>query len=306
MRLNLTLPAAVLSLLFAIPAGAATVRSYHIGNSLTNMPLLGVAPGMDLPAQAASAGDTADIGYHIKCGESLGGIWVNPTDTCVTPNRYGYFKPALANNTWDAVTFQPFLDPRDEARSTINDMAGVLRSNPTNAQTKLFVYQAWPQSLGAKDYSNEWNAAYTGGIDMFHRDYYPQLVTDLRSDQGPNVYLIPAGEVLYRIDQLAKAGQVPGISSVKDWYIDPAHLNGYGNLVATETMYATMFGKNPSELATLPAVDPVLKSIIDREVWSVVNADSLTGVGVPEPSVALTIASFSMIAFTRRRRQHCR
>jgi hypothetical protein len=293
--------ASILALVLALPAGAETIRSYHIGNSLTNIPLRGMLPEMSLEARAATVGDVSDVGWHILCGESLGSIWANPTATCVPPNGYGYFTPALANNTWDAVTFQPYSDPQAEARTTINNMAGVLRSNPSNAKTRLFVYEAWPQYLGATDYSAQWNAPYPGGVDNFHRDYFSKLTTDLRGDLGPDVYLIPIGEVLYRIDQLAKAGQVPGLSSVKQWYIDPAHLNGYGDLTATATLYATLYKKDPSAMPLPAEADPRIMAIINREVWSAVNADPLTGVGVPEPGAAVAIGFVAFVAGLMRR-----
>jgi hypothetical protein len=290
----------LLSLLFADCAGAAVVHSYHIGNSLTNVALNGSGPGLGLPALAASVGDTSDIGYQIKCSDGLEAIWYNPTTTCVAPNQYGYFQSALANNKWDAVSFQPYYDP--QARLYINNMAGSLRSNPANAQTKLYVYESWPQYLGTDDYSATWQAPYTSGIYIFQRNFFEDLTKQLRTDQGPNVFLVPTAEVLFRIDQLAKAGQVPGITSVKDWYIDAGHLNGNGELLASETLYATMFGKNPSAIPTPPGgVSPEIKAIIDREVWAVVNGNPLTGVGVPEPATSLGLASFAFVACMRRR-----
>lgn len=288
-------------------ASAAALRSYHIGNSLTNMPVRGMVPEYSLPALAATAGDESDIGYQIKCGDSLEAIWQLPTTTCVPPNSYGYFKQALPFYPWDAVTFEPYYDPQAEARTTIGKMVNLLRpfTRTDGKRTQLYVYQAWPQYLGNKDYSQTWTSPYVqGDPDNFHRDYFQNLTQQLRDDLGPDVHLIPAGEALYRIDQLAKAGKVPGITNVKEWYIDPAHLNGYGNFLATEMIYATMYGKNPSAIAVPYGIPPELKAVIDTTVWDVINNEPLTfavTAPVPEPSATLAVFCFGLASIRRGR-----
>jgi len=85
-------------------AQGQSLNSYHVGNSLTWDGRVSIG----LPTLASDAGLQLTTGYHIRCNGSLDHIAANPDDVCVTPNSFGTYAPAFANNKWDAITIQPF------------------------------------------------------------------------------------------------------------------------------------------------------------------------------------------------------
>jgi poly(3-hydroxybutyrate) depolymerase len=204
-------------------AGDEPFKSYHIGNSLTwDLQPAGMAQ------LSAQRGVKHQVGYHICCGKPLKHIWANPEDTCVKPvPAFGTFRSALTEHAWDVVTIQPHPGATlgDDVR-VITEMINLARQNPANAGTRFIVHCAWPGDNG-KDYAAQWlkevkDDPRTGTVHA--RQYHAHVLKRVRGQVDVPVDMVPAGELLYVLDQKLRAAPLPGLSSAVDLYRDTVHL----------------------------------------------------------------------------------
>ncbi len=229
----------------AVTTPSQNMAVYRIGNSLTwdSQP-------EGIEALAGQAGFQHDEGFHINCGNTLENIVANPAQVCVPPvGEYGTWDAALPGRTWDAITCQPHYG----AASTLADdevsiltLIDSVRTNPLNAETKIYVYGAWPQR---PNFRVTWEGAV---IDddatptVLAREYFSHLVTRLRAATSARVYLIPVGEVLFELDTRLRSGEVPGLANLDELYRDDIHLsNDLGRFVAGLTVFATLYATMP-------------------------------------------------------------
>ncbi len=126
--------------------------------------------------------------------------------------------------------------------------------------------------------------------------------------------MIPIGEVIYRLDQEFKQGNVPGYKDAADLYRDRAHLTkDIGRFVAGTTVYSTIFKENlvvidrPSryyldtDKTTNLTVE--LRNLIQSIVWEVVSRHPLSGVDItPDDFILGNIldAKLSHIHFSKK------
>jgi hypothetical protein len=192
------------------------------------------------------------------------------------------------------------------------------------------------RSMWDRDYTGGWGASGGSSDANFRtRDYYQSLVrvlNDPASADDPNypdipanrlplelsdgdsyftpadehpatllerdILMIPAGDVLYRIDELLAdhpdADATYGITGVAQAYSDNQHLNSYGSFVVAMTYYATIYGEDPTGLpfdlyvdnndtgANSFAPDTPLgleyARLVQRATWQVVNGHAFSGV----------------------------
>lgn len=218
---------------WAATGAVSSARVYYVGNSLTdNIKYDGVS------AMASAAGVAFTWGRQSIPGAPLEWLWDHRTEGFCEPSCP---PTALPNLAWDALTMQigQRLLPADSAaaRNYIN----LARQGNTNVQP--YIYTAWPnESWG--DYATFWNKQYTGSWDntWATANYFTRLIPAVRSatpDAKPCL-LVPSGHVLYELDRRIKAGQVPGVTSVFNWYYDDCHLDSVGAYVTGCTMFATV------------------------------------------------------------------
>ena len=296
---------AIISVILLLPVVHATtssvraqaISSYHIGNSLT----WDCCPDFGLCNLATDAGLSLTTGYHIRCNGSLDHISNNPTDTCVTPNAFGYYTEALANNGWDAVTLQPFSSkntpstPRAEYQAMKN-LIQLARQNTDNLGTTFYVYTGWMSATSAgTDFCSAWH-------DPTHIDPDTDLLRnaasfnwvyqELKNDPelaGVNILMIPVGDVLAEIDQRMTLGIIPGFVGAEDLYRDDLHMNNLGWFVASNTVLSTLCKMDPTGTPTNSAfvlapgqiesieITPELEALIQNAVWDVVSTHPSTG-----------------------------
>lgn len=291
--------AIVQGVMVAVPseACAASLRSYHIGNSLT----WDSRPDWGLGKLAADAGHTLTTGYHIRCNSSLDYIAGHPSDTCVTPNSFGYYTDALLNNTWDAVTLQPFgsaytpSTPRMEYEGA-KSLIQLARQNPDNLDTTFYLYTGWmSRTDAANDFYSAWhnsspidpdadlirNAASFGWV-------YDELTND-PDLAGVDLRMIPVGDVLAELDRRMTLGEIPGFAGVEDLYRDDLHMNNLGWFAASNAVLSTLFRFDPTGTPTNNAfvlapgqtesieITPELGALIQDAVWDVVLSHTHTG-----------------------------
>lgn len=272
----------------------AITRSYHIGNSLTQDSLpRGIA------ALAESRGLEHDVGYHIRSSASLNYILANPTETSVELTTYGTFQEALPNYDWDVVTIQPH--PGNSPQVTLGtDTQSVLsfinltRTNPANQETNFYIYQTWPQFTGTPyhllwdrtDVDNEPDTTMSRS-----RLYYQYLIENVRSQTDANVYMVPTGEVFYALDAKIRAGELPGFTSISQFYRDVTHLHyEKGRFIASATTFSTILGQYPTGLEKLEgvygdpaALTPEQTEIILETIRDVLDNHPYSGVEMPGP-----------------------
>jgi hypothetical protein len=343
-----TLAAVSLLVFTAADALAVNKRIYHIGNSVTDTinyaGLGGIATGM---------GDSYTFGRHMIPGAPLAWIYSRGLDSnndgiANDPSGFqeapfGYYNTALANFQWEAVTLQPFdrqlgtptgaLDafPNVSGSSDlpiIRSYVNILRSNPANANTKVYIYSRWPRranNTAPLDFPAQWNRTYTGGWDGTNesKDYFEKVTVGTRQimtnlGAANQVNMVPVGDVLLELDRRIKLGQVPGYTDITQFYADGVHLTNVGGYVTGLTFYATIYGKDPrgqpvpaqylnagyggsAPIPIPPALVPVLQDI----VWSVVNGHPYSGVNVvvPEPASLSAFTGMTLLALRRVRRQ---
>jgi len=264
------------------PASAETFSVYFVGNSVTDQINYG---GLD--AMAEAQGHTHLWGRDMIPGAPLEWLWNHPADGFQEP-PYGLYPNALPNYEWDAISLQPFDRLLDNDVNYAGRFIDLALSNPANADCQFYIYSRWPRknSDGTLDYDALWLREYTGGWDNTNetRDYFETLTYALR-DKYPAlakpILMVPAGDVLYELNQRMKAGQVPGFTDVCDVYADGIHFNNIGQYVVGTTYYATLYKEDPAGLAVPPdygTIVPAVVAQIQDAVWDVVNGHTLSGV----------------------------
>jgi hypothetical protein len=217
---------------------------------------------------------------------------------------YGASQHAFKEYSWDFISFQPFdrhLEGEQGDRALIRRYLDLTPKGQVPA--KIIIYAQWPRMrIEGKalnfdkhdfdpskpaaeqvdlstidDFGDLWDIPYqgrkssNGAIDA--RDYYKQLAHAVREDHPERDILVaPVGEVMYRLHQKMKAGQISGYSTAWQLYKDQIHLNPTGCYVAGCTYFALITGTSPIGLPHEPygQVDTDLVPVIQKTVAEVV------------------------------------
>jgi hypothetical protein len=248
------------------------------------------------------------------------------------PVRFGLYDVALVEHAWDKVVFQLYggtLKSDLEAISTYIDLAEAKQSPKA-----YYIYSTWPrrpkEQVGDKkefiakniDYPATWEAEYTAAADdgnwkvarlnYSSRSYVGKLYDALK-EKYPDITLrlIPAGEVLYALDQKIKADELPGLKELAErqpdmvpgldddttfadginvFYADGVHMNPMphqmnaigifvsGTCVATGLTEKSPVGLDASPYGLGGNEDAKLVRALQKTIWEVFTADPRTGV----------------------------
>ncbi|QDU86721.1 hypothetical protein Pla175_00710 [Pirellulimonas nuda] len=270
MRLILVTAAAVL----LCPQVGWGESLFMVGNSLTvdSQPV-------QLGSIAAAQGISLSVGQHINCNSSLTTILNNPGTTCVIP-AYGTFDTALPGYAWDKVSFQSFAGQNSTMANDVasfNQLTSVLRQNPANADSQLYLYQSWPLIQNWDQWEQPVANTLTQAT-VHQRDYFDHLLGRIQATE-PGTLLIPEAEVFFRVREAIAAGEITGVASFTEMYRDQTHASyGLGRFVANTTLASTLFQTDqtgqPSPFDS--TFDGVQYSITTRNqlqaiVWDVVK-----------------------------------
>jgi hypothetical protein len=171
-----------------------------------------------------------------------------------------------------------------------------------NPEVQIYIYARWPRvTSGGKgmpfdkndydpakpgsgndlakvdDFASRWEAKFSGGWDNSNetRDYFETLLREVRQATPflkKKPMLVRVGYVMNELNARIKAGQVPGYTSIYQFYKDGIHLNQAGSYLVGCTYFATLLKQSPVGLPTEPygTIDPSLAQIIQKTVWQVV------------------------------------
>lgn len=273
------------------PSGTDHKRVYLMGNSLTHNLRFG-----EFEATVKADGRGLTLGRHTCAGIYLDWFWENP-NTGFTVGPYGYWGKAWRDYEWDAVSLQPYWRSYNRSMKHAKLLVSELYKKSPDAQ--VYIYVQWPRVAGG-NYYHDWRAPYDPEKSAqycraFYEDYRKEL-GEAFPDRKP-VKLIPVGYVLALLDQKIRAGQVPGLESVFDCYMDNQHMNVYGSYVVGATFYATLYGRDPRQVPmrayqaryqTDMTVSDKLAKVLNETVWQVVASNPFTGVTSDDPLEVLT------------------
>lgn len=286
-----TLLGVVLSFLLLAPQGQASFYLYSIGNSLTVD-----SDSFGMAEVAAARGISIIPDRHMRGSASLLQLWENANSPHEPPVWAGPFPQAFTNYAWDAVVLQPFNDPLEGPGNVITTIVNFMNlaksSNPANLNTQFYIFARWPeQSVHVPNYETAWKEPYAhGDYPSVSADYFEQLMAAIHLAQPAEmkpVKLVPTGWVFAEIDRQIRAGELTGYASISEFYRDGIHLSPIGNHVASMTVFASVFGQDPTGLGLPVWYPPLNIEYLDELqgiVWDVVQTTT------PEPSMGSLFA----------------
>lgn len=237
-------------------------RVYFIGNSVTD----GVKYTR-LENLATSRGKEHLWGRHMIPGAPLEWIWNHP-DTGFNEEPYQRYPIALNNYTWDALSLQPF--DRGLENSTIYATRFMDLALAVNPDTQVYIYAYYPR-LNQGGWEEQW----LGDSSIrTSRAFFIALANNLSNGHpaAKPVKLFPIGEVMYEMKKKIDRGEVAGMGSVTDFYADNVHMNNKGEFLSTMTVFAMLYGEDPSGLSAEGyGISNELASVIQSTVWETVQ-----------------------------------
>lgn len=183
----------------------------------------------------------------------------------------------LTEQSWDAVTLQPFGNFELEYQGCMNFARFLAEKQP---EVQLFIYAQW-HHRGTADWTSDflqtsavvtdegWDgtcrkktgeafwlenvhaaaveAGYPARLERSYKNRYELTVQGLNAAGilKKTVKLIPVGHVLELLSSKMRAGMVPGYASPYQFYFDNVHLDNVGCYIVACTFYATIFQASP-------------------------------------------------------------
>ena len=263
-----------------------TKRIYQFGNSVTD----GINYG-GFKNMANSQGNAHIWARHVIPGTSLAWLWDHPNNGFLTP-PYGTPANAFANYEWDAVTLQPYDQNIEASNGDKNMMLNYARLiKDKSPDVQFYVFSRYPRCPGgdaqirnvtAEQWTTLWDR--TDGNNSESRKYFEDLIAAFNStDKGglnKDALLIPVGDVMYALNEKAKAGQIPGITKIWDVYEDGVHVFNIGSYIIMGTFYSTIYKEDirgtkvPADYGT---INPAIVEIIQETIFDVVFTHPYSG-----------------------------
>ena len=200
----------------------------------------------------------------------------------------------MPNRDWDAITLQPF--PRADSTlgsdvRRIRQFIDLAQSNGFNGDTRFYVYAAFPgpgRDPVEGTFASQWLAPSVDDLSTptaLSRAYFQNLLGRLNTGDTPRVEVIPIGETLFDLIELANAGGLGDLREA-DFFRDDIHLSlEVGRYAARLTNYATLFEASVADFGTPRFLTDdqasAFRSVIDANVAQVIpEPTSLAGAGV--------------------------
>jgi hypothetical protein len=109
------------------------------------------------------------------------------------------------------------------------------------------------------------------------------LVDKVNESTEGEIFLLPAGQALARLDDAIQAGTVPGLSAISEVFSDDIHPNAIGFYYLALVQYAALTGQNPIGLPhqlqdrwgkTLKAPSPAMAKRLQQIAWAATGGDA--------------------------------
>lgn len=229
------------------PVDPNTVSAYFIGNSLTDDTLGPLVDAVrSFTVMASETGHTvAPLAWNLECNASLISIVTTVGESCGNPvEGIGYLEEALPTYDWDFLMVHPYPGRGSTLATDIEVIEGLARM--VSPETTVLVFTGWPRY---PEFTEEWIADET--IDdesptSFSRVYMTTLTDRLSDILEQDVRLVPSAEVLFRLEPRIAAGDIPGLKSLSDLYVDTAHLGTMGQWLSAVTAASVLTGDDPA------------------------------------------------------------
>jgi hypothetical protein len=286
---------------------------FYIGHSLVNFNMPAMVHGL-----ALNAGKTTHYDCQIANGSPLhinyndfAGAQGTPYTTAFPDGNYNSLIIT------EAVPLQPHLTWSDTYLYA-NNFYTYAKDHNNGNPLKFYIYETWhcknsgipqPSFPTGCDWDNTANST-TLWHPRLLADFplWSGIVTHVRN-QNPTenqIWMVPAGQAFYNLTSEINAGNIPGITTYADLFIDDIHLTNSGNYFVACVMYATIYGESPVGLSqnindmwgvpftSMPTVDQALA--MQQIAWNTVTTlSSWTGVNttaIPEKNTIETIVVY--------------
>ncbi len=267
------------------------VRSYHIGNSLTDT-INGV-----LPVLADSAGKNLYYMRKTIPGCGIRGNWEANGHGFGSPEGWATNYETVMEKKLDHLFLQPFPNPPglDDDQQYGGNFIALAREH--NQDVQPWLYAQWP---GLGDWDRDAHCAGAGWMSppwfppakptnweegMANKMlYYGELFDRWNSVAGnKSLRLCPGGPALVRAKHMLEANQIPGMENRRFeevFFEDEIHLSRAGRYLIGLVAYACMFEESPEGKVTavISGLTPEQAKIFQRIAWETVLAEPRSGV----------------------------
>ena len=267
---------------------AKMVRTFHIGNSLTDTVVGWLQP------VAESAGHKLDFHRFTIPGAPTEWLWHHPG------GGFGDSRCAEAFFVLapiDHLFTQPFAG-HDRAIDNEADYSGrffdLCRKHSPDVQLWLYVQwpgpkfdDRWAQGKGAVA-KLKLKPAATWQEGVANHVAYTEAVRQLLDDthEGKGVLIVPAGTALATLKTEVDAGRVPGMADFfKEMFADGIHLTAKGRYLVSLVHYACIFKESPEgkAAALTSGLTPEQVKVFQRIAWDTVKNYKWAGVAPLPP-----------------------
>ena len=280
----------VTSYLIGPAAAVAEIKSYHLGNSLTD-----TVNGYLQPI-ANSAGKNLFFMRKTIPGCAISMNWQTPGQGFGTPGAWAAdYRVVLAKKV-DHLFLQPFPNP--PGLKADGEFGGkfIALARKHNSDVQVWLYAQWPavdswrydaHCTGAgwmqppwfppNKKPSSWDEALANKMAYF-RDL--KKIWDAAPGKKP-IRLCPGGPALVRIEKEIAAGKVPGMTDFRgEIFSDAIHLSRPGRYLVSLVHYACIYGENPQGQVTIAnsGLTKEQAAIFQRIAWETVLAEPDSGV----------------------------
>ncbi|MDU9002226.1 hypothetical protein [Sedimentitalea todarodis] len=220
-----------------------------VGHSLVNHDLPAMLRGF-----VSQTGGTGSVQEHIINGSPLWWSWEN-ADRAELPGFGVNAREELPQGQTDVLILtegvpHPSFAEAVEGASNFYNLA--ISANP---DTQVYMYETWHDLRSGTpgfdvEYDPEDDIPWRERIDHALPQWQAivDAVNDQRAPDAPEMLLIPVGQVMGRLYDEIAAGNVPGISDIRELFIDDIHLNDLGLYLVAIVQYTTVFGQRPDDV----------------------------------------------------------
>lgn len=279
-------------IILVLSSSAYSSDIFFVGHSLVNFNMPRMLEGV-----AIGAGKTHSSSVQVINGSSLKYNWDNSSTAQGVDSR-----AILPLGQHDVMVMTEAVPIKNHV--TWSD-SNVYASNFYNlaisgdSATKVYLYETWPcvnsgESAGCS-YDNDDHIAWRERLDS-ELSMWEGIADAVNSQaSAAQVNIIPGGQAMARMYDEIALGRVPGISDIKDLFVDDIHLNDIGWYFIALVQYAVIYGE---ELQTVtralfdewgqpyqvPSEALALK--MQEIAWQSVCNYSRSGVSCEEPEVS--------------------